>query len=122
MQVRQQNIDADALLERLDQYTLSRYSSTARKRPPLHDIILAKQSSEQDTVKMKLKLSEESQSEAETRERRNSVWPMTNFYEIEEELVEITWDHWQIDTDPKARCIQPLAITHQQVSPLLCTL
>lgn len=98
-----------ALFERLARSTTmpSRYAPTTRLAP--------------DCVKVNLeaKLNEESEPELSptTTDIGSLVCsvPMVNFYEIEEELAEMVWEHRDA-VDNRSRCTQPLATTHHKVS------
>lgn len=115
--------DISTLFERLVRSTTKSSRCTARTTPA-HDCV---------KVNLEAKLDEESEPEplptatqiqsslhSETKssmcsEMKSSMClaPVVNFYEIEEELVEIVWD--SMDTTDRARCTQPLATSHQQV-------
>ncbi len=68
-----------------------------------------------EDIKMKLEARLSEESEPSLAKVRTVGAPVANFYEIEEELVAIAWNHPHTDVKDRARCPQPLAATLQQV-------
>ena len=65
-------------------------------------------------IKLEAQLSEEWTTEPSLPKTATAGAPVANFYEIEEELLSMSWNHHP-HTDVEDRCPQPLATTLQQV-------